>query len=163
MKGAHRKTRAHDNPREAHAQRVRRRNRRLLLRGAVAFAVLAPLGAVGIGWYQRRAAGRRDLSVIGNGTPTVVQVYDYGNRSSRELWDSVVTLEREFAPRVQFRIADRATPDGALLASRYNAGPSTLLLFGPDGRLRDTLAGTQDPQAIRAAIAATFPASRAPG
>lgn len=152
MKHPHKKQRHATDSREAHAERIRRRDRRMLLRVAVALAVLVPVGAIGIGWYQRHAAELRDLTVIGNGSPTVVQVYDYGSRTSRQLRERLTAVERELTPRVQFRLADQATADGALLASRFGAAPETLLLFGPDGSLRDRVAGTQDAQAIRAAI-----------
>jgi hypothetical protein len=150
----------HEEVKEAHAQRMRRRDRRMILRGGLALVVLAPLATLGVIQYQRRAADRRDLSVIGNGQPTVVQVYDYGSRPCRQLRSNVSAVEGEFSPHVQFRLADRSTPDGAILATRHNVGQTTLLLFAADGQLRQTLTGVQDVETIRSAIASSFPGSR---
>lgn len=132
----------------------------MLIRGGIALAVLAPLAYFGVKQYERRAAVRLDLSVIGNGRPTVVQVHDFSSVESRQLRENLAAVEREFSPGVQFRIADLATPDGAILARRYNVLRATLLLFGPDGTLRETLVGVQDSATIRSAIAAAFPGAR---
>jgi hypothetical protein len=160
MKKPHKKHLTHDEIKEAHADRIRRRDRRMILRGGVALLVLAPLATLGVIRYQRGAAELRDLSVIGNGQPTVVQVYDYGSRPCRQLRSNVSAVEGEFKPRVQFRLADRSTPDGAILATRHSVGQTTLLMFGADGQLRQTLAGVQDVETIRSAIASSFPGSR---
>ena len=146
--------------RQAVAERVRRRDRRLLIRGGIALAVAVPLAAAGIYQYERIASRRHDLSAIGNGQPTVVQVMDHGCVECRELRSRLSGVRKEFEPRVQFRVADRTTTDGALFASRHNAGHLTLLMFGADGELRNTLTGMQDAETIRTAIASTFPASR---
>lgn len=143
--------------RSAHAARVRRRDRRLVLRAAIALAVVLPLAAIGLWQYERSAAGERDLSVIGNGQPTVVQVLDHGCAECRELRRNVDAAAQSFGDRVQFRLADRGTADGAILASRHNADHTTLLFFGPDGRLRRTEIGVRDPDAIRQLVTAAFP------
>lgn len=135
----------------------------MLIRAGIALAVLAPLAWFGVTAYERRAAVRLDLSVIGNGHPTVVLVHDFSWAESRQLRENLAAVEGEFSPGVQFRIADLATPDGAILARRHNAARATLLLFGADGTLRETLVGVQDPAAIRSAIAASFPGTRRTG
>lgn len=135
----------------------------MLIRAGISLAILAPLAWFGVRAYERRAAVRLDLSVIGNGRPTVVHVHDFSSAESRQLRDNLSAIEGEFNPGVQFRIADLATPDGAILARRHNAVRATLLLFGADGTLRETLVGVQEPAAIRSAIAASFPGTRRSG
>lgn len=159
----HKRIQPNTSAKQAHAERARRRDRRMLLKGGIALAIAAPLAAIGILQYERRAAVRYDLSVIGNGQPTVVQVFDFGCAECRQLRDNLAAVQGEFEGQVQFRKADRGTPDGAVLALRHNAGHVTLLMFGPDGQLRNTLTGVQDPATIRAAISSTFPARRTSG
>lgn len=161
MSKQHRKHKLATDAKQAHAERIKRRDRRLLIRGGLALAVAIPLAAIGVMQYERRASARRDLSVIGNGKPTVVQVFDYGCAECRQLRDNVAPLQREFAEQVQFRLAVRSQADGGILASRYNAGHITLLMFGPDGQLRNTLTGVQDTATIRTAISSSFPGLRA--
>lgn len=159
----HKRTHLNTSAKQAHAERVRRRDRRMLLKGGIALAIGLPLVAIGVMQYERRAAIRYDLSVIGNGQPTVVQVFDFGCAECRQLRDNLAAVQREFQGQVQFRKADRGTPDGAVLALQHNAGHVTLLMFGADGQLRNTLTGVQDSATIRAAISSTFPARRNSG
>ena len=163
MKRAARKGRVDVPAKIAHAERARKRDRRMLIRAGLALVVLAPLAYFGVREYERRAVVRLDLSVIGNGRPTVVHVHDFSSTESRQLRDNLSAVEREFSSSVQFRIADLATPDGAILARRHNVTRATLLLFGADGALRETLVGVQEPAAIRSAIAASFPGARRAG
>ena len=151
---------AYTPARAAVAERVRRRDRRMLIRGAIALAVAAPLAAIGVIQYNRRAAERYDLRVIGNGTPTAVLVIDRGSRDATELRKRFDSLRREFEPAVQFRIADRGTPDGAVFASRHQVPTMSVLLFSGDGGLRNTLTGMQERQTLADAVRSSFPASR---
>ncbi len=160
MSKPHKKHRLTTDARQAHAERVKRRDRRLLIRGGIALAVAIPLAVVGVMQYEKRAAVRYDLSVIGNGQPTVVQVMDHGCSECRKLSDNLSSVRREFDGRVQFRLADRGRTDGAILATRHNAGHVTLLMFDGNGRLRTTLTGIQEPGDIRTAILSSFPGVR---
>lgn len=157
MSKPHKKHRLATDARQAHAERVKRRDRRLLIRGGIALAVAIPLAVVGVMQYEKRAAVRYDLSVIGNGQPTVVQVMDHGCSECRKLSDNLSPIRREFDGRVQFRLADRGRTDGAILATRHNAGHVTLLMFDGNGRLRTTLTGIQEAGDIRTAILSSFP------
>lgn len=154
------KKKAHTPARAAVAQRVRRRDRRLLIRGAIALAVAVPLAAIGVFQYNRRATERYDLRVVGNGTPTVVLVIDRGSRDATELRNRFDSLRREFEPAVQFRIADLGTPDGAVFASRHQVPSMSVLFLASDGRLRNTLTGLQDRQTLADAVRTSFPANR---
>ena len=147
--------------RAALAERRKRRDRRYLIRGGIALAVLLPLGAFGLRHYERKAAERRDLSVIGNGLPTVVQIFDYRCAECSELRDNVSAVQSAYSDRIQFRIAERSRADGAILATRHNADHLTLLFFGPDGRLRHTEVGMRDSAQVRALVESVFPASGA--
>lgn len=154
------KKKSHTPARDAVAERVRRRDRRMLIRGAIALAVAVPLAAIGLAQYNRRAAARYDLRVVGNGTPTAVLVIDRGSRDATELRNRFDSLRREFEPAVQFRIADLGTPDGAVFASRHQVPSLSVLLFAADGRLRNTLTGLQERQVLADAIRSSFPAAR---
>lgn len=99
--------------------------------------------------YKHQYETSHDLSVIGNGTPTVVQVHDPGCALCRKLRDNVAAVEGEFGGRIQFRIADISTSQGRKLANQYEVPHVTLLLFGADGELVATMAGVRSPDALR--------------
>lgn len=132
----------------------------MLLRSGIALAVGLPLAALGIQYYNKQASERYDLSVIGNGIPTVVLVIDRSSRDANELRSRFQSVQREYRDTVQFRIADLSTPDGALFASRQQASTLTIVMIAPDGRVRNTLTGLQDRQIISEAVRNSFPALR---
>ena len=128
------------------------RGRRRLLkraRNAVIAIGLCSLAVVGLAAYKRDYDVSHDLSVIGNGTPTVVQIHDPGCRLCQTLRRNVDSVEREFRGRIQFRIADIHTGSGRALARRYDVPHVTLLRFDGDGELVTVLRGVREPDDLR--------------
>lgn len=83
-----------------------------------------------------------DLSRIGKGVPTVVQVHDPDCPSCRSLMREARAAMEAFGPdELQYVIANLQTPEGQELASRHGVGKVTLLLMDADGRRRATLPG----------------------
>ena len=156
MKKSHKEMSRKERAQQGYAERAQRRKRRWMIRIAVALAVVLPLGAVGFWQYEQRAAERRDLSVIGNGVPTLVQVYDRGCSECRSLRSKAQRATRTFGDQVQFRLADRSTGDGALLASSEGVGHLTLLYYSSDGRLLHTQGDPESADRIREQLRANF-------
>lgn len=127
-----------------------RRNALHRIRNAtLAIAVLA-----GGGWYVSTevTAGIReaDLSRIGNGIPTVVQIHDPGCPTCRRLQRQTRTALAEFAEdQIQYVVANIRKADGKRLAQQHGVGHVTLLLFDGHGQRQATITGLQHPESLR--------------
>lgn len=109
-------------------------------RAAVAVA------AGGLGWYlveEVWASIREDdLTRIGNGVPTVVQIHDPQcptcRALQREVREALAAFDDE---ELQYVVANIRTAKGSKLANAHRVGHVTVLLFDGEGRMRDTLVG----------------------
>ena len=109
--------------------------------GLVAFAVVG-----GAGWYlaeEVRATSREhDLSRLGNGKATVVQIHDPGCPTCKALQRETRDALEVFDPdEIQYLVANIRTDKGRAFARAHRVGHVTLLLFDGKGNHRDTLAG----------------------
>ncbi len=112
--------------------------------GALVVAVLG-----GGGWYLvedvKATVREEDLSRIGNGTPSVVQIHD-------PQCPSCVALQREARSamddfddsELQFLVANITTSKGQQLAREHNVGHVTLLLFDSQGNMKNALVGVNE-------------------
>ena len=119
--------------------------RRAFLNKVGVYGVLAALGVTG-GWYAvkdvQATMREHDLSQIGNGVPTIVQIHD--PQCSR-----CVALQRETREalcefeggELQYLVANITSADGRDLASTHGVSNVTLLFFDGDGVRRNVLTG----------------------
>ncbi|MEJ8561391.1 hypothetical protein QTO30_09285 [Yoonia sp. GPGPB17] len=125
------------------AQPVKKSRRSFLsLAGTVAGAALV-LGGVGF-WGVRTvqaAVTERDLSVVGQGSPTIVQVHDTQCQTCIALQREVRAALAEVDESLEYRVADIKTANGIAFASRFGATHSTLLFFDSAGNLTDRMVG----------------------
>ena len=85
-----------------------------------------------------------DLSKLGNGMPTIVQVHDPQCPSCRSLQNATRAALTGFAEgEIQYLVANLTSPEGRRFAGEHRAGRVTLLLFDGAGRLRDRVQGEQ--------------------
>lgn len=119
------------------------------LRGwGITLVVIAAIG--GVAWfYQAQHADMRDISVVGNGTPTVVQLFDQNCVTCRQLDKNAKAAMRSFGDELQFRIVNLNVPSGQAFAQRYNGGQTTLLYFDGNGRHVTTVTGVQSSADLR--------------
>lgn len=122
------------------------RKRRNRIKAALVFVALCLVTAAGLAAYKMTYDVEHDISVIGNGTPTVVQVHDPSCKFCQKLKTNVGKASGEFKGKVQFRIASLRTSDGQRLSREYNVGKVTLLLFDGEGKHKDTIEGVQTPE-----------------
>lgn len=101
--------------------------------------------------YDRKKTRNHDLSVIGNGTPAIIQMHDPGCPTCRRL-KGAVEQTMKGVDTVNVRIADLSTKKGREFQTRYNYPKTTLLFFDADGKHRHTMSGVQTPEAIKNAI-----------
>ena len=105
------------------------------------------LGVVGGGaWYfvssVQAGIDERDLSRLGNGMPTVVQIHDPQcprcRALQREAREAIAAFEDG---TIQFLVANIREPEGRQFAAAHGVGHITLVLFDGRGQRRRVLVG----------------------
>jgi len=112
--------------------------------GAIAIAVLGT-GSWVVGSEVIASIEEGDLSKIGNGTPTIVQIHDPGCPTCRRLQSRVRAALNEFEDgKLQYLVANIRQSDGKQLAAKHNVGHVTLLLIDGSGKRTRVLQGLRD-------------------
>lgn len=121
--------------------------------------------ALGVGGYVSvqsvmATMTEHDLSVLGDGRPTVVQVHDPNCALCRSLQKETRAALKGFEDgALRYLIANINTPDGQALASKHLVPHVTLLLFDGDGTLRDVIRGVTPRETLHDAFAAHLQAA----
>ena len=121
--------------------------RRTLMRVGILALLLVP-AAFALSAYIDRQNVLHDLSVIGSGTPVLVQIHDPQCSRCQRLLSSVNAVMHEF-PELEFRIANIKTNKGYALAARHNVSNVTLLIFDGKGERLDVASGLQRDDQVR--------------
>ncbi len=132
------------------------RQRRIVLQAAIGGTVLIGGGAA-LAEYDRRQRNLHDLSVIGEGTPVVVQVHDPSCPKCRSLKLRTQSILEDYPEgSVLYRLADVTTPYGKALQAEYNSPTVTLLMFDGKGKHQGTVQGVQEREDIVAVLERLF-------
>lgn len=95
-----------------------------------------------------------DLTLVGNGKPSVVQIHDPNcsrcTALQRQARAAMCNLEDEGS--MNFLVANLATAEGRAFAQHYGAGSVTLLLFDGAGNLRDVVQGVSSEDYLEGAF-----------
>ena len=110
---------------------------------------LLTASAAGLAAYKKSWEEAHDLSVIGNGSHTIVQVHDPGCRLCRALKSNTEQALDAMDSDIQYRIANIKTTEGRQIQHRYEVPHVTLLLIGPDGKLWRTLTGVKGAKTLQ--------------
>lgn len=124
---------------------------RLARNGAIG---LSAVGGIGFFFVQnvRSSIHEHDLTRVGNGTPTIVQIHDPQCSLCRALQSETRSALSEFGEdELDYVVADIRTDEGSVFARRYSVPHVTLLLFDKTGQLKATMRGQR--QADELAIA----------
>lgn len=122
--------------------------------------VVGGLGFWGVRTVQASLA-ERDLTIVGQGVPTIVQVHDTQCPTCIALQrEARVALKQLNVDQLVYRIADIKTEDGLAFSSRFGAVHSTLLFFDADGQLTQRLVGPNDRHTLARAFQAHANAHR---
>ena len=123
------------------AKQVSRRG--LIQYGAIGAAVLVGGGYFGIRAVQA-ALGEADLSRIGNGVPTIVQVHDPScpvcNALQREARKALSSMEGD---KPDYLVANITTVEGSNFAADHGVPHVTILTFDAKGELQEVLRGSK--------------------
>jgi thioredoxin-like negative regulator of GroEL len=101
---------------------------------SVILTLLAVL--VGIGYVVTLLAVRpmsTDLSVVGQGKPVLVLVYENHSPSSIDALDRLKQVRTDYEARLAFVVADQGTPDGQAFAGRYGLSQTHAMLLRSNG------------------------------
>ena len=135
------------------ANRRPTRKWRELRRFALVFGLLATVVGTGLAAFKHSYDISHDLSVIGQGTPVVVQIHDPNcslcNQLRRHAGNAIDHFGEE---RLLYRIADISTPGGRQLQMRHQVPHVTLLLFDGKGEVRRVLNGVKGEDTLKHAF-----------
>jgi len=127
--------------------------RRFFERSFYTLAVLAMVAVV-MGAYHKNKQIEYDLSVVGNGTATVVQVQDPDCALCRRLKNNLDSVKGDFKSNVQFKTANLVQESGQRFSLRHNVQHVTLVFFNSRGQRVNTLEGVTPAADIRLALQA---------
>lgn len=109
-------------------------------------STLVAVGIGGLGWYivseVRAGIDEADLSKIGNGIPTIVQIHDPQCPTCQALQrEARKALDQFEDGELQYLVANIRQDKGKYFASKHGVPHVTLLLFDGAGQHSDTLSG----------------------
>lgn len=101
----------------------------------------------------------QDTSVVGQGTPAVVQIHEVGCAACVNLQrETRAALDMLDDGDINYRVAYLSSRDGLAFASKYGASYTTLLLFNGDGDLLRRIVGETPRNTLQAAFRAQIAA-----
>ena len=108
--------------------------------------------AVPVYAYMQNSKVEHDLSVVGNGTATVVQIHDPGCRLCNRLKSNLGEVKGDFKEEIQFKTANILKQAGKDFAKKYQVPHVTLLFFNKKGDRVDTMQGVSSAEDIRSSL-----------
>lgn len=120
-------------------------------------AAAAAIGTTAFGLNALEVNKRElhDLTVIGNGKPTVVQIHDPSCPICRRL-KKIMSNAVGGDDRVQYRLADITTAEGKSLQEKHSVPHVTVLYFDGKGKHVHTTQGIQEADAVKAVVQDLF-------
>ena len=122
--------------------------------GRDAVGVSADVASAGVAAYKQGHATLHDLSVVGNGVPSVVQIHDPGCRLCQALKSNAQGAMGKFEGQLNYRLSNIRTKPGRTLARRYDVPHVTLLFFDGEGKHTRTTSGVLEEDTLEHLFAA---------
>lgn len=97
-----------------------------------------------------------DLSLIGQGKPSVVIVYDSGSLGSVQLVENMNPIKQQLNESIHFLLADVNSPDGGAFQRRVGVHDGTALFYSPTGEKLFELSGPRETDVLQSIIEKTF-------
>lgn len=133
----------------ANKQESRRRFLRFARNGAIMLPVIAGAGYFSVSSVQATIC-EADLTKIGQGKPSIVQIHDpqcaLCRTLQRQSRKALKTFDEE---NYTFLVANIKTIEGSTLAAQYGVPHVTLLLFDADGKMVQVVRGPSDTDSLR--------------
>ena len=125
-------------------EKISKRRWKSFRRFFVFSTILVSLAGVGFASFKHNYDIEHDLSVIGKGIPTVVQIHDPKCQLCAQLRRNAGNAVDRIGGEILFRVADITTPQGYRLQKKHDVPIVTLLLFDSKGGLQRVLSGVKD-------------------
>jgi hypothetical protein len=137
---------------QSHSQKNKIINWKEALQKSAFYIVLLTLIVGTVLIYSHNNMVKYDLSVIGNGSATVVQIHDHNCQLCRQLKSNLDSVKSDFKENIQFKTANILAKKGADFARQYQVAHVTLLFFNKQGQRVNTLQGVSSKDEIRRAL-----------
>ncbi len=137
--------------------------RALMTKAAYGLGGAVILGGVGLYSVNsvRASMGELDLTKVGNGTPSIVQIHDPNCQLCTRLQrETRAALEAFDESKLNYMVANIKTADGATFAASYGVPHVTLLLFDADGSVLEVLNGVRESDELEQTFLTHFRRSR---
>jgi len=122
---------------------------KLARNGVIATALAGGVGVFSVN-AVRATVAEHDLSRVGKGVPTVVQIHDPQCSMCTALQRETRKALRDFEDdQITYLVANITTIEGSSFAARYGVPHVTLLMFSADGQLVQTLNGPRQRGELR--------------
>ena len=124
---------------------------RLLKKTGITFAVV---GVIFLSFYSysQKLKNEHDLSVVGNGVPTVVQIHDPNCQLCNQLKANLKQVKSDYKGEIQFKSANINTQKGRVFANKHRVARVTLLFFDSRGNQVNVIQGVTPTEDIRLAL-----------
>ena len=154
-KGASKKRKATTS--NSQAAQPESQSRRTALRSFAKFGLIAAVvagGGVAFVTDVRETLAEEDLSRIGGGVPTVVQVHDPSCPTCRALQKEARAALEDFDDgEIQYLVANLSQDDGRAFANQHGVEKITLVIFDRNGRRRQILRGPSTRERLKTIFA----------
>lgn len=98
-----------------------------------------------------------DLTLVGEGKPALVLVYDVNNMAGHQMMDVLKPLRERYKSKVLFLVADLGTPEGRSFARHYNGSSGSLIVLNGEGYLQRSLHRIANVEQLEQVIVALLP------
>ena len=95
---------------------------------------------------------KSDLSLIGQGSPSVVLVHDKNLVNSVTMMELLNEVRSDYEGDIVFLAVDIATPKGQSFSQQQRARPVDLVIFGPHGKKQQVLDANLNEQELRSIL-----------
>ena len=120
-------------------------------------AIVVAGGGSALAYDFSKKLTEADLSVVGNGTPTIVQIHDPGCSMCQSLQkETRAAFKLCDDTAFQYRVANIKSTDGAAFQARFGLPHVTLVFFDGQGQHIHTIQGVTPANEIKSEITRVF-------
>ncbi len=119
-------------------------------------ALLVLVGFVAMMWAAFPPSYGTDLSLIGQGKPAIVLIFDKENVASMDLMEEFNQIRDDYEGKIEFLVADVGTAVGEQFSSAHNMGSASAVYFMGGGEKVIAFYGPQDRAVLRDSISQAF-------
>ncbi len=119
-------------------------------------ALLVLVAFVAMMWAAFPPSYGTDLSLIGQGKPAIVLIFDKENVASMDLMEEFNQIRDDYEGKIEFLVADVGTAVGEQFSSAHNMGSASAVYFMGGGEKVIAFYGPQDRAVLRDSISQAF-------